>query len=209
MAIVQHHLNLQYNLKIYYKFLMYLLLALLTTWCADILALPNDSSSPIDIVADAVEFNEANNTSTYKGSVEAQQGSMHLWADQVKVIHYKSRQPKRIIATGNPTRYQQQERNGSEISNIEASAKRMEYNLATDEILLIHNAKLTRDKDIFSSDRIYYNRTKGIIRGGSSAKGNQRVRIRIVPKAKPSNNKTKSRNRVRVRMQSRRHYNHR
>lgn len=176
----------------------FVLFIILTSWYINTSALPEDASSPIDITADAVELDEAAHVSTYSGKVEAQQGSMHLWADQVKVYHLPSRQPKRIVATGQPVRYQQQERNGNQISHIEAQAKRIEYDLVTDEILLTDDARFTRDQDLFTSDRIFYNRVKGIIRGGRSAKGHQRVHIRIFPRTEPK--KHTKRKRVHTRM---------
>ncbi|KOR31490.1 hypothetical protein TI04_00620 [Achromatium sp. WMS2] len=143
-----------------------------------VLALPKDAASPIDISADSVEINEAQNTSTYIGRVEAQQGSMRLTAERVQVYHLPSRQPALIKATGSPVRYQQQEVNGQEIIAV---AQNMEYDLTKQVITLSGNAKLTRNKDNFSSDRIVYERKKGLIRAGNSAKGRQRVHISITP----------------------------
>jgi lipopolysaccharide export system protein LptA len=51
-------------------------------------------------------------------------------------------------------------------------------------LYLIGNAVLTQGKDTFKSDRIAYDRKKSLIKGGTSAKGKQRVRVTIKSKKK-------------------------
>jgi lipopolysaccharide export system protein LptA len=151
---------------------------LLSGWCASAAALPSDQSQPIDISADAVELDDGRHTSTYTGHVEVRQGSMHLWADRVTVQHQPSRQPARILATGSPARYRQETDEGKE---VKAHALRMEYDAASNEILLIDHAELTQGKDRFSSDRILYDRARAVVKAGASAHGRQRVHITITP----------------------------
>lgn len=161
-----------------FKPVTWLMTTFLLTLNSNVLAVSDTATVPIDIAADSVEIDESHNTSTYTGTVEASQGSMHLWADHVVVQHQPSRQPERIVATGAPVRYQQQEQNGQ---TVQAESARIEYDVIKGEIILIGDAKLTRSHDTFSSDRIFYDRKQGVIKAGTSAQGRQRVRISIVP----------------------------
>jgi lipopolysaccharide export system protein LptA len=154
---------------------------LLGCWCTLAGALPGDQSQPINISADAVELDDGRHTSTYTGHVEVQQGSMRLWAERVTVQHEPSRRPAHIVATGSPARYRQVTDQGKE---VKAHALRMEYDAASNAILLIDQAELTQGKDRFSSDRILYDRSKEVVKAGASAQGRQRVHISITPEAK-------------------------
>lgn len=147
----------------------------------DVMSLPDDAINPIDIAADSVEIDEGQSTSSYSGKVEANQGSMHLLADHVVVQHQPSRQPSKIIATGTPVLYRQKEENGQE---VKAEAGRMEYDILKEEIVLIGDAHLARNHDSFSSDRIFYDKSRGVIKAGTSAQGHKRVRISIMPNVK-------------------------
>jgi lipopolysaccharide export system protein LptA len=155
---------------------------LISVWVLPAIALPDDPKQPIEIEADGVEMDDGKQTSVYTGNVEIQQGSMRLWADKVTVHHQASRSPHRLIAIGQPARYEQQLEAGAK--KVKARARRIEYDANSEEILLIDNASLTQGKDKFSSDRILYDRSKAVVKGGASAQGKQRVRISIDPSNK-------------------------
>lgn len=157
----------------------FLTLLVFYAWIGAAAALPDDQNQPIQIEADGVEIDDGRHLSTYTGNVEVSQGSMRLWADRVTVNHKASRRPNRIIAVGKPVRYRQlMEKDGKE---VKAKAMRMEYDVGSEEILLVDQAELTQGTDSFSSDRILYDRNKAVVKAGASAKGKQRVRISITP----------------------------
>jgi lipopolysaccharide export system protein LptA len=142
-------------------------------------ALPDDQRQPIQIEADAVEIDDGRQMSIYSGNVQVRQGSMRLWADRVTISHKQSRQPSRIVAVGSPARYRQLiERGGAE---VKARAERMEYNADSEELLLVGDAHLSQGQDSFASDRILYDRSRAVVKGGASAQGKERVRITIDP----------------------------
>jgi lipopolysaccharide export system protein LptA len=155
---------------------------LLASYGLAALALSGDQSQPIEIEADGVEIDDGRQLSVYKGNVEIQQGSMRLWADQVTVHHKPSRQPARIVAVGRPARFRQKTESGAQ--EVRAKAMRMEYDVNSEEIVLIDDAVLTQGKDSFSSDRILYDRNKAVVKAGASAKGRERVRISIDPSSR-------------------------
>lgn len=142
-------------------------------------ALDSDSEQPMFVEADAAEFDEQQSTSLYLGNVEVQQGSMRILADEVLVHHKPNRQPRKIIAVGQPVRYRQLLENDPE--EVRARALRMEYEADREEITLIDEAELIQGEDRFASDRIVYNRITERVTAGTSAQGRERVKIRIEP----------------------------
>ncbi|WP_295542490.1 lipopolysaccharide transport periplasmic protein LptA [uncultured Thiohalocapsa sp.] len=148
-----------------------------------LLALDADSEQPMLIEADAAEFDEKQAISLYLGNVEVQQGSMRIRADEVLVHHKPNRQPRKIIAIGNPVRYRQLLEDDPDA--VRARAQRMEYEAEREEITLIDDAELIQGEDRFRSDRIIYNRITERLTAGTSARGRERVKIRIEPQPQP------------------------
>jgi lipopolysaccharide export system protein LptA len=142
-------------------------------------ALDTDSEQPMFVEADAAELDEKQSISLYIGNVEVQQGSMRILADEVLVHHKANRQPRKIIAIGNPVRYRQLL--DDDPQEVRATALRMEYEADREEITLIDEAELIQGEDRFASDRIVYNRGTDRLTAGTSARGRQRVKIRIEP----------------------------
>lgn len=142
-------------------------------------ALDSDQEQPLYIEADAVELDEKTSESLYIGNVDVQQGSLRILADQVQVKHREDRQPRQIIALGNPARYRQMTEGKSE--PLLGRAQRMEYDADRNEITFIDQAEVSQGQDRFASDRIVYNRTTERVTAGASAQGRERVRITITP----------------------------
>jgi lipopolysaccharide export system protein LptA len=157
------------------------LVALLLLSAAPAWALDADSEQPMFVEADAAELDEKQSISLYIGNVEVQQGSMRIRADEVLVHHKPNRQPRKIIAVGNPVRYRQLLDNDPE--EVRARAQRIEYEADREEITLIDDAELIQGEDRFVSDRIVYNRITDRLTAGSSARGRERVKIRIEPES--------------------------
>ncbi|MBK1721409.1 lipopolysaccharide transport periplasmic protein LptA [Thiocystis violacea] len=138
-------------------------------------ALKDDAKQPVLIEADDVEVRESDSTSVYVGNVQVDQGSMRLLADHVTVYHRKDRQPRLIIALGKPAKYKQllDDKQGE----VQAFAKRMEYDADKDELTLIGDGLLIQGSDRLSGERIVYDRAKAQFRAGGSG----RVKITITP----------------------------
>jgi len=139
-----------------------------------------DQEQPLYLEADSAELDEAKALSVYTGNVFIKQGSMEVRGNQVTVHHDAENKPKHIMAVGAPAKYRQQ-MEGDE-KEVEAEALRMDYDVVKDEITLIDRAVLFQGKDTFRSDRIIYDRAKGQVKAGASAKGKERVKIMITPK---------------------------
>ncbi|WP_020504877.1 lipopolysaccharide transport periplasmic protein LptA [Lamprocystis purpurea] len=141
-------------------------------------ALTGDDQQPMLIEADTVEVDEAKGTSLYVGRVQVDQGTMRLLADQVTVHHRSDRRIKFIIARGNPASYKQQ-MDGDQ-GEVQAFAKRMDYDAERDELVLTDEALLIQGTDRITSDRIVYDRAKARMQAGGSG----RVKITFTPDAK-------------------------
>lgn len=138
-------------------------------------ALKDDEKQPMRIEADQVELDEAKSTSVYVGNVQVNQGSMRLTADHVTVYHREDRRVKYIIALGQPATYRQLL--DGEDGEVQAFAKRMDYNAEKDELILTEEALLIQGTDRLSSERIIYDRARERMRAGGSG----RVNITITP----------------------------
>ena len=145
-------------------------------WLGTATALPNDKDQPVEIEADSVDIDEGKGTSIYQGSVELTQGTIRLKADKVTVFQRGSK-PSRILAEGRPVQFRQLE--SKEKGYITGKAQRAEYQLSSEELVLIGDAVLTQGKDSFQSDRIVYDRVRAKLKAGAAAKGKQRVKITI------------------------------
>jgi len=142
-------------------------------------ALEDDQDKPLYLESDSAELDDAKSISIYTGNVFVKQGSMEIRGNQVTVHHDAERKPKHIISIGTPSTYLQQVE--GEEKEVEAEALRMEYDADKDEITLIDQAVLFQGQDTFRSDRIVYDRAKGLVKAGASARGKERVKITITP----------------------------
>ena len=139
------------------------------------LALESDKEQPIELSADSVDIDESKGLSIYRGDVDLRQGTMHLRADVV-TVHQNKRKPTKIIAEGRPVKFQQQAEKGG---LVKGRAKRAEYEVDSENLVMIGDAVLIQGKDSMRSDRIVYDRVKSVVKAGAAAQGKQRVHISI------------------------------
>ncbi len=149
-------------------------------------ALKEDVNKPIEVEADSVEIDEGSGKSTYKGNVVLTQGSIRLKADRITVIQHETKSDQ-IKVVGRPATLTQKSTKGKK--EVKGRSLRMEYFIDSDILYLIGNASLVQGKDTFRSDRIAYDRKKSLIKGGTSAKGKQRVRVTIKSNKKKKTSK--------------------
>jgi lipopolysaccharide export system protein LptA len=151
------------------------LLALMLIFASPaVFALESDKEQPIELAADSVDIDESTGMSTYRGDVDLRQGTIRVRADVV-TVHQNKRKPTKIIAEGGPVKFQQRSDKGP----IKGEARRVEYEVNSENLILIGDAVLTQGKDSMRSDRIVYDRVKSVVKAGAAAKGKQRVRISI------------------------------
>ena len=131
------------------------------------------SPQPVKILADVVEVNQKNLSSTYRGNVKLTQGAMQLKADKLQV-YTKNGALQRLKAEGNPAHFTAPLRDKS-LATGEASI--VNLNSGKGILLLTGNAKLTQMGNTLHNDRIEYNLNTGNLKAGGK---NSKNRVEVI-----------------------------
>ncbi len=161
-------------------FLRFLLVTILVCTAATAWSLASDREQSITIHSDSAERNETKGTTTYAGNVVMQQGSMRIDASKVVIYNDKSK-VTRIVAIGSPVRYQQKPSESDGL--VVAEARRLEYDIRKETLHLIEQASLQQEGTSIAGDRIDYDVKESVVKAGSDAKQNGRVRMVIPPRS--------------------------
>ena len=142
-------------------------------------ALSEDAKQPIEIEAESVIVDEASGFNEFSGNAEIRQGSLLLTAELIQV-QTNEEGVETMKATGtldNPAKYIQSQENQARF--IEATAKKITYDVNEGMIFLVGNAYLIQGFDSFSGDSLTYdiNNDKVIVKG--SEDGTTRVKFKI------------------------------
>ncbi len=159
---------------------LFALAALFTASAAH--ALPSDRDQPIHLSADRADINDHTGVSVFTGHVALTQGSMRLWADTLTVYHDRNDKITRMVATGAPVRFRELPKAQGEA--ITGSARRVDYDVVKDVVVLEQDAELVQGKNRFQGPRIEYDRGAEIVKAGSAGGAGGRVEITLEPKRK-------------------------
>lgn len=142
-------------------------------------ALPEDRNQPIDVDANSATFDDISGITTLTGSVNIVQGSMNIKA--AKLVIYKDKQGDitKMIATGNPAFFTQQQVKGEPFSK--AWGKQMLYSVANQTVTITGNARVEQLQDKINSEKIVYLMDKAIVKASG---GKNRVKMVLQPKGK-------------------------
>ena len=143
-------------------------------------ALSTDKDQPVSIEADSVDIDEAKEIAIYRGNVILIQGSINLNAEKVVVYNFQS-DNSHIVATGNQVKFSQKPDDSDQL--IKGRANKAEYGINSTKLELTGKATLVKGKNTFKNDKIIYDRVNALVKAGTSAKGKERVKITIGPKA--------------------------
>lgn len=154
------------------------LLSALLVLSTGAVALEDDSEKPVYIEANSAFYDEKEERSTYTGQVILIQGSLRVESDKL-VAFSPGGEVKKVIAYGNPVRFRQKPKPEGE---IRGSAKRAEYDLDREVIVLIGDAVVWQNGNKYASDRIEYDQIKGIIKAGEPTSDTKRVKIILRPR---------------------------
>ena len=144
-----------------------------------------DRNKPVNLEAEQVSIDDAQQISTFTGNVVLTQGTLMIRGDTV-VVKQSNEGLQHGTATGKPASFRQK-RDGVD-EYIEGYGERIVYNSAKTTLDLFGNARMKRGQDEVSSEHITYNSTTEIFRAngliantpGAPRKG--RVRVVIQPK---------------------------
>lgn len=148
---------------------------------APALALSTDSEQPIYIDSDSQQLDMQSNKVTFAGDVKLKQGSININADRIIV----TRDPadgaiKEIEAFGQLTTFSQLTDDGN---TLYGEAEELNYNMRTDELLMLKRAMLSQDGSQISGEKIRYKISQQkLIADGAQSGG--RVSTVLQPPAK-------------------------
>jgi lipopolysaccharide export system protein LptA len=144
-------------------------------------SLPDDRKQAINLSSDRAIYE--NNQGVYVGNVSMSQGSLKIRADKLTIIE-SDRKVEKVVAEGSPAYFEQQPR--AEEGVVIASAQRIEYSLAQEEILLEKNASITHQGSKISGDRVVYSgRKQMVVADGGTTEKENRVKMTLQPQAIP------------------------
>jgi lipopolysaccharide export system protein LptA len=158
---------------------LYLLLINLAIIGMPGLAAETDSDEPVYIEANSATYNDSTGESVYIGDVIVTQGRMRMTSDKL-VIHMTDKQVEKIVATGNPVRFKQEETEDKE--EVRGKAQQAEYYVNEDRLLLLDKAVVWQGGNTYASDRIEYDRKNMLVKAGKPSSGSQRVHVTLNPK---------------------------
>jgi lipopolysaccharide export system protein LptA len=144
------------------------------------LALPEDADQPIHIRADRAQVDRQAQTIVYRGSVQVDQGTMRVRADEM-TIEYEDQRVVRITAQGQPARYQQELEEDQ--GQVRADARTIVYNLQQEQLQLQGEAFLTQGGNEITGELIRYDIVAG--RVDAEAGEEEPVRVTVQPASRP------------------------
>lgn len=170
--------------KIHLKTLSLLLITLVCS--ATVRALPDDKNDTIRGSADNLTVDQKNGIATYTGAVEIRQGSLRINAESIIIHTNTDGNVEKMIATGNPARFQQQPE--LEQGVVTAAARQITYTPNNERLILIEDASVEQNGAVMSGPHIDYDLIKEVMKAaGNSKSGGQRIEIIIPPRATNSN----------------------
>lgn len=165
-----------------------LLPSFMLLWTSASFAERADHEMPINLEADQVLIDDAQQISTFSGNVRLSQGSLLIRGDKIVVMQDKDGF-KHATAYGNTAEFRQK-REGFE-GYVEGFGERIEYDTQAETLNLFKQARLKRDQDEVRGEHITYSSKTEIfqVAGSSQSSGEappQRARAVLQPKAKES-----------------------
>lgn len=161
-------------------------LAWLSLYSNDILALLSDSEQPITIDSNSAVYDEKKGLSTYYGNVISVQGSMRVNSDKL-VAYLRDGDVVKLVWTGKPARFKQKPEGDKE--EINGKALTLEYYPNKDLFILIKEAVVTQGTNTYKSDLIKYDTRHSVVKAGDRKTDNNRVRVILKPKKKQQKTK--------------------
>jgi lipopolysaccharide export system protein LptA len=137
-------------------------------------ALPEDADQPIHIRADRAEIDQNAQTVVYRGSVQADQGTMRVTADEM-IVEYRDEKVTRIIARGQPATYQQQLE--ADRGLVKADARTITYYTQEERVDLEGEAYLSQGGNEIAGQLIQYDIVAGRVNAESGDQGPVEVTV--------------------------------
>jgi len=142
-------------------------------------ALPDDREKPMDAIANNATLDDKTGLTTLTGDVNVVQGSMNIKANKLVIYKDKNGDISKMIATGSPAFFSQQQQLNQPVSKAWGST--MNYSIAKQTVTITGNARVEQLKDKFTGQKIVYHMDKALV---EATGGKQRVKMILQPKGK-------------------------
>ena len=154
-----------------------LLVAVAMSMPAAAWAKSSDRNQPIFLDSDRQEgVMDGNSTNVWTGNVTLKQGSLDISAQRAELTQ-RDGDPSKTVFTGSPVKLRQQLDDGTW---MDATANRIEYDMASETIILIGNYTVKSPRGSNSGQRMVYNTKTGSMQSGGDG---TRVKTVIQPKS--------------------------
>ena len=140
-------------------------------------ALPDDREKPMDASANNATLDDKTGLTTLTGDVKVVQGSMNITASKLVIYKDKNGDVSKMIATGAPAFFSQQQQANQPVSKAWGST--MNYSVANQTVTITGNARVEQQKDKFTGQKIVYHMDKALVQATG---GKQRVKMILQPK---------------------------
>lgn len=158
----------------------------LLIWAAQSWALPADRQAPIEVQADKMTWTQNNQTAIYQGSVDIQQGELHLTSERLTLTRNAQGKLDTLEATGEAPLAYFRDLPSPDKPPFKAWANMIHYDTAAGLIRLEGNARLTQGKDTIEGHKLTYDLSTQDIRA-EQGQAQDRVKIILTPNtASPS-----------------------
>jgi lipopolysaccharide export system protein LptA len=138
----------------------------------------SDRGQPMDIEAGHQSGTiDDSQPTVFSGGVKIVQGTLNIDADRA-VVTLKGSEPVHAVLTGSQAVLKQQMDDGTPMT---AKADRIDYDIASDVVVLTGNYSVTTQRGTTSGQRLTYNLKTGQLDSGGGNDG--RVKVRILPKS--------------------------
>lgn len=154
-------------------------LFLLLIFSVSVSALPEDRNQAIDVVAGNATIDDESGITVLTQDVKVQQGSMNINADKLVIYRDKKGDIDKMIATGKPAHFNQQQEKDQPLTK--AWGSKMVYSVLKQTVTITGQARVEQLSDVFSGEKVIYHMDKAIV---EAIGGKQRVKMVIQPKGK-------------------------
>lgn len=155
---------------------LWLFLALL--WFSPaLMALESDRQQPLEVNANSTDGTLGDGITTLRGDVEIRQGSLHITADEAEV-HKVDGRVSSVTFRGQPVFLEQEI---EELGMVQATAKVINYQVASGLVTLTGNADVKHPQYQISGETLTYDLNIQHFKGSGDENGNGRVHILLDP----------------------------
>ncbi len=152
----------------------------------EVAALESDAEQPIYIDSNTATYDDKKQTSIYTGNVVTVQGSLKVWSDKL-VVYLKNGGISKLVATGDPARFEQIPSKGAE--KIKGEALIGEYYPNKNLLILKKKAIVRQGAHKTVSELIRYDSRNSLVKAGEKSSDSKRVHSVFIPHKDPGNKK--------------------